>query len=46
MANLDDDFEAGKIAEESYQRLRSRMKSELVTLVQSKPRDGGKRVRR
>ncbi len=33
LAQLDDDFEAGKIQEESYRRLRSAKKTQLVELV-------------
>ncbi len=38
MAQLDDDFEAGKIQEENYRRLRATRKAQLVKLMQ-RPRE-------
>ncbi len=46
MADLDNDFEAGQIAREPYERLRSRMKSDLVNMMQARPKDAVKRGRR
>ncbi len=34
IANLDDDFEGGKITEESYRRVRAQKKAQLAKLIQ------------
>ena len=43
LAQLDDDFEAGKIPEEVYRRLRAVKKAELVELMQKSKEESGKR---
>ncbi len=40
LAQLDDDFEAGKIAEEVYRRLRTTRKAQLVGLMQRSKEEG------
>lgn len=40
IARLDDDFEEGRIPEETYQRLRSQKKARLTELIKSKGRKG------
>jgi hypothetical protein len=34
LARLDDDFEGGKVAEETYRRVRAQKKAQLVRLMQ------------
>ncbi len=46
MANLDNDFEAGLIAKEAYDRMRAPMKAELVSLMKPQtPKTGGAKKR-
>ncbi len=40
LAQLDDDFDGGKIPEEDYRRLRTEMKAQLVELIQRVKRGG------
>jgi len=43
LAQLDDDFEAGKIPEEVYRRLRAARKAQLVELMQKSKEESGNR---
>jgi hypothetical protein len=43
LAQLDDDFEVGKIQEESYHRLRARRKAQLIELTQGSKEKSGDR---
>jgi hypothetical protein len=43
LAHLDDDFEAGKIPEKSYRRLRSARKTQLVELMQRAKEESDRR---
>lgn len=43
LAQLDDDFEAGRIAEEVYRRLRTARKAQLVELMSRSKEEGGSR---
>ncbi len=43
LAQLDDDFEGGKIPEEVYQRLRAQRKAQLVELMQRSKEESGDR---
>jgi len=41
IAELDDDFESGKIKKETYSKLRAEMKSQLVELMQDSQEESG-----
>ena len=38
MANLDDDYEAGRVDEETYRAKRAKLKGELIELMQAENR--------
>ncbi len=43
LAQLDDDFDEGKIPEEAYRKLRNEMKARLVELIQRSKEESGRR---